>query len=189
MPKIEMALRSGSITPLNHVCDISPITNVLTYSGPITSVISTLADRLRTARTEAELRQEQLASLAGVSQGTIANLEAGTRKNPRELLAIARALGVNAEWLKTGKGPMRPSPTEVTTSVQTELATYGSTTRAKSGLAYHISELGTLLSNVDDVRRGAIAELLSALARNPDQAEEIGAHVTALVGSKAKRAA
>lgn len=183
-----MARCSDSMAPLNHVCDISTITNVVPYSGSITTVISTLAERLRTARTEAQLRQEQLANLAGVSQGTIANLEAGTRKNPRELLGIARALGVSAEWLKTGKGPKQPPLADTTPTVQTPIAKYAAS-RSQSGLEFHVSQLGALLANVDEVRRSAIAELLGSLARHPEQAEEIGTHIAALVGSKAKRAA
>ena len=73
-------------------------------SCQITDVIH-IAERLKAAREEANLTQEQLADAAGVSQGTIANIESGIRKNPRELLAIAKAAHVNPEWLKTGKGP------------------------------------------------------------------------------------
>ena len=65
----------------------------------------TIADRLTETREAAGLSQAELASMAGVSQGTIGNIEAGIRKNPRELLAIAKALNVEAEWLKSGKSP------------------------------------------------------------------------------------
>ncbi len=41
---------------------------------------------------------------AGVTQSTIGNIEAGLRKSPRELLAIAAAVKVSPEWLKTGRG-------------------------------------------------------------------------------------
>ncbi len=72
--------------------------------------MSSLAERLKEARLEAGLKQPQLAKQAGVSPGTIGNAEAGIRTELRELLAIARAVNVNAEWLKTGKGPKRPTP-------------------------------------------------------------------------------
>lgn len=70
--------------------------------------METLATRLIHARELANLTQEKLAKKAGVSQGTIGNAESGVRKNPRELNAIAQALRVNYDWLRFGKGPMRP---------------------------------------------------------------------------------
>jgi transcriptional regulator with XRE-family HTH domain len=93
-----------------HVRDCASLTNVMQAGDPITAVtnLRTIAERLAWAREELKLSQEQLALAAGVAQGTIGNLESGLRKNPRELLAIARAAKVNAEWLKTGKGPVRP---------------------------------------------------------------------------------
>lgn len=67
--------------------------------------METIAERLKVRREELALSQIDLAQRAGVSPGTIGNIESGTRKNPRELLAIARVLGVHAQWLKDGKGP------------------------------------------------------------------------------------
>lgn len=67
--------------------------------------VKSIAERTRAAREALGLSQVELAAQAKVAPGTIGNLEAGTRKNPRELLAIAAALKVNAEWLKSGKGP------------------------------------------------------------------------------------
>ena len=69
------------------------------------TVVNDLASRLRSARVELGLTQEELASKAGVRQGTIGNIESGVRKNPRELLAIAKAANVRAEWLKDGEAP------------------------------------------------------------------------------------
>lgn len=70
--------------------------------------MSTIADRLKEAREEAKLSQPALAARAGVSPGTIGNIEAGTRRNPRELLALAAAVNVRPEWLRYGTGPRRP---------------------------------------------------------------------------------
>lgn len=78
------------------------------FSYQITDVI-TIAERLKYARELAKLTQAQLADNAGVSQGTIANIESGIRKSPRELLEIAKALNIRPEWLKTGLGPMEPA--------------------------------------------------------------------------------
>lgn len=68
--------------------------------------MTSLAERLKAARNAASLTQPELAEKAGVSQGTIGNLEAGIRKRPRDLLSLAKALGVSAQWLESGKGPM-----------------------------------------------------------------------------------
>jgi transcriptional regulator with XRE-family HTH domain len=100
----------------------------------ITGVINTpitLAERLKERRLELQLTQEDVAKMAGVTQGTIGNLETGDRKNPRELLAIARAVKLRPEWLKTGKGPkeienimaaLRPSPLLAQESQNTSLS-------------------------------------------------------------------
>lgn len=96
----------------NHIRDLHSITKVIAYSSQITGVIN-IAERLRAAREEAKLSQGQLASMAGVAQGTIGNIENGTRRNPRELLAIARALGVQAEWLKSGTGSRHSRDSEL----------------------------------------------------------------------------
>jgi len=79
-------------------------TNVMQANATFTSV-RTIAERTKAAREALGLNQVELAARAKVSPGTIGNLEAGTRKNPRELLAIAAALGVMPDWLKTGRGP------------------------------------------------------------------------------------
>lgn len=182
-----MALCSDSMAALNHNRDNSANTIVMDQSCPISLVI-TIAERLKSAREAAGLRQDELAKKAGVTQGTIANIEGGIRKNPRELLAIARAAGVNAEWLKSGKGS-RLADTEAHHTLQDVQADYLPTRGARQDIAHHVAQIGALLSGVDEVRRSAIAEMLAAVARKPDQAEEIGTHIQALVGSKAKRAA
>jgi SOS-response transcriptional repressor LexA len=65
--------------------------------------METLAKRLRWARKQKRISQEELGKLAGVSQSTIGNLEAGTRASARKIASIAAALGVDALWLAEGK--------------------------------------------------------------------------------------
>ena len=77
----------------------------MNQAGETFTYVKTIADRTKETREARGLSQVELAALAKVSPGTIGNLEAGTRKNPRELLAIAAVLLVNPEWLKSGKGP------------------------------------------------------------------------------------
>lgn len=78
-------------------------TNV-NQGGETFTDVKTIAERTKEVREALGLSQVELAARAKVSPGTIGNLEAGTRKNPRELLAIAAALQVNPEWLKSGRG-------------------------------------------------------------------------------------
>jgi phage repressor protein C with HTH and peptisase S24 domain len=101
---METALCSAIMDILNHERDMFATTNVIELSGSITTVI-TIAERLKAAREDAGLTQEDVATAAGVAQGTVANIESGIRKNPRELLAIAKAVNVHPEWLKSGRGP------------------------------------------------------------------------------------
>lgn len=67
-----------------------------------------LAERLAWARQEKEFSQGELAKKAGVSQGTIGNLESGIRSSARRITAISAALGVDAAWLAEGKGRAHP---------------------------------------------------------------------------------
>ena len=81
-----------------------PITNVNKEDRSPPGTSSTLAARVKWARTQRKLSQPALAKSAGVSQGTIGNIESGERKKPRDLLAIARALYANPDWLESGRG-------------------------------------------------------------------------------------
>ena len=69
-----------------------------------------IADRVKAVRQELGWNQVELAEQVGVSQSTIGNIESGQRKRPRELLSIAKALGVTPEWLETGKGSRTGDP-------------------------------------------------------------------------------
>lgn len=66
--------------------------------------MQTLAERLKTERERLGWSQPELARRAGVSQSFIGALEARNQKGSSWLPEIANALGVNAYWLKTGKG-------------------------------------------------------------------------------------
>ncbi len=106
LPTDEIARSRGvMIDPtIYHVRDSAPNTHVMQWAETITSV-TTIAERMKEARLAAGLTQAALAKKAGVSQSTIGNFEAGRGAVPRELLAIAAAANVRAEWLKTGQNP------------------------------------------------------------------------------------
>lgn len=137
------------------------------WGGAITLVsnetghdLSTIGGRLKWARvTRTDLSQEELADRAGVSQGTIGNIESGARKNPRELLAIARAANVSAEWLKSGKG--LPGP--VTYQSPANEADSVISAREPSSSTYLV---GSILKDTktlpEVVQRGEVMQLLAA---------------------------
>jgi XRE family aerobic/anaerobic benzoate catabolism transcriptional regulator len=69
--------------------------------------VTTIASRLREAREARKLTQPALAKLAEVSQGTVGNIEAGSRQGSAVVLhKLASALRVRFEWLLEGETPM-----------------------------------------------------------------------------------
>jgi len=68
--------------------------------------VDTLPSRLAHARKLRDLTQGKLAQMAGVSQSTVGNIEAGIRDGASSLAAIADALQVRYWWLRDGTGPM-----------------------------------------------------------------------------------
>ncbi|MDV2115295.1 helix-turn-helix domain-containing protein [Alcaligenes faecalis] len=64
------------------------------------------SERLRHARQYRGLSQADLARLCGLTQSAISNYENGTRRGPREILELSRALNVSAVWLHKGVGKM-----------------------------------------------------------------------------------
>lgn len=67
--------------------------------------VETISDRLKKARARKGWTQGELATAAGVSQGTVGNIESGHRKSLASLVSIAEALGVSYKWLAFGEGP------------------------------------------------------------------------------------
>ncbi len=92
--------------------------------------MSTIGDRIKERREELGWSQVELAQRAGVSAGTIGNLEAGLRLRPRGIVGLAATLGVHAHWLETGTGPRliddkpsaRPAPPAGSVSLLEALA-------------------------------------------------------------------
>lgn len=60
-----------------------------------------IAERLRAARTKAQLTRTQLAARSEVNTGTIADIEEGRNRNPSydKVVRLARSLGVSPEQL------------------------------------------------------------------------------------------
>lgn len=79
---------------------------------------STLAARLKMARSARGLAQADLAKAAGMKQADISKIETGRILQTTGIARLAAALGVHAEWLELGHGPtpdwnsvQEPSPT------------------------------------------------------------------------------
>lgn len=122
--------------------------------------MNTIGDRIKQRREALGLSQAQLAKLAKCSQGTIGNLEKGHRENPRNLLDIAKALGVLPDWLASGKGEMYASSTARTTQ-----PVEPTTTDASSVLA----QLSKLLCDVPHEHREKVYEAMKNMVMYPDQ--------------------
>lgn len=69
--------------------------------------MKTFSERINAAMSAAGLSQAQLADMVGVSQPAVQKMAAGKTSGSRKMVELARALGVQAEWLSTGSGPMR----------------------------------------------------------------------------------
>ncbi|WP_273430609.1 XRE family transcriptional regulator [Chitinibacter tainanensis] len=70
--------------------------------------MSLLSDRIKLALANKQMSQSALARAAGVSTVAVNGWCTGASKsiNGKYLMAASTALGVNPEWLATGKGPM-----------------------------------------------------------------------------------
>lgn len=67
---------------------------------------TTLAERLKEARTLRGLTQKALGDLVGVSQAAIQKIETGKANQTTKLVELANALKVKPEWLSSGEGAM-----------------------------------------------------------------------------------
>lgn len=81
---------------------------------------TTLAQRLKQARTKKGITQSGLAELVGLSQAAIQKIETGKAATSTKLIEIAKELNVEPEWLSSGTGD-NPTP-HISSSVKIELA-------------------------------------------------------------------
>lgn len=66
--------------------------------------MDTIGERIIYLRKKRGLTQERLSALSGVAQPTLSRIEKGRVQEPEKIFEIARALRVNAYFLKTGQG-------------------------------------------------------------------------------------
>jgi len=132
--------------------------------------MESFADRVRSARKSAGLTQKQLATISGLSQTTISDIERGRNETSADVVALARTLGVLAEWLADGKGPrtlseatgQSPAPTHtVRESVSHDLEQMSVEARAKI-LAEQANEVSALWMALPAEHREAVLRQLRA---------------------------
>jgi transcriptional regulator with XRE-family HTH domain len=179
------------MTPLiYHVRDCARNTNVMQDHGLITDV-KTLAERIVWARERKGLTQEALANKAGVSQGTIGNLESGARKAPRSLLAIAAVLGVEPQWLASGKEPSHTPDSMFTGQViedfNGKIVTPAGAAVDPNALASVLIKLGDMLGQLDGRSRRMVGVLLNDLALSPGDAHDIAIRAADIAAGHAAR--
>lgn len=99
-------------------CRIPALSTIIDNEMSILVDMTTLGARLRHARLEAKLSQEEAGRLAGVSKQAISHIENDRTKNPEAatLEPLSRRLGVSLQWLMTGKGAMSSIPNSGKTS-------------------------------------------------------------------------
>ncbi len=62
-----------------------------------------IGPRLKKVRQDAKLTQKELAQLSGVAQQIISGLETGKYSETKDIVKLARALGVSPSWLSEGR--------------------------------------------------------------------------------------
>ena len=130
---------------------------------------SPMGDRLRHARKLRKLTQQQLANLAGVSQGLISNIESQGRDYGFSVLPIAKILRVSHDWLLLQSDVMEPSENEVAE----ERAAY-------STLAAALQVLGDALQDMDPGTRRRVMSLIADLEVDPASHAQVAAAIEAM---------
>lgn len=87
--------------------------------------MSSLGARIRQTRLDKGLTQNELARLVHVSREAVSQWESGDSKGlkPENLVRVAKVLGVDVEYLVTGKPSVRPRSSSDLTSEEVELLT------------------------------------------------------------------
>ena len=92
-----------ALEKVKHICDLRKYHNCNMHIGK----------RIKEAREEAGLTQEELAKAAGVAQSTIGGLESERNPGSSRTAEIAAVLGVEPLWLAAGKGEKRSDHLEI----------------------------------------------------------------------------
>lgn len=130
--------------------------------------MDSLAKRLRSARKDEGLTQTQLAQISGVKQSDISKIERGKIQKSTGLLALARALHRNPNWLDTGDGPEREITAGNSAHAAQEPRPPYVVAKGPAPLAATLSDLAGYFRQMDvDTKRMAVS-LIGDLAKAPD---------------------
>jgi SOS-response transcriptional repressor LexA len=134
----------------------------------------TFGVRLRQARREAGLTQTQLGKKAGIEQGTISELENDKYSGSAFTPQLAAALGVNALWLATEKGPKHNLNTPDGSNNAPESGEIGKLSRGLSSSLGHSNTAGPDIKGKYPLISWAQAAAWETIVENfaPGDAEE-----------------
>lgn len=138
--------------------------------------------RIKEARKAKGLTLKQLGTLLGISESAVSNIERGRNKpSGSTLMLLCDNLGVNREWLETGKGDMFQPHSQDDQALVDQLV------RAYHGSPILRAILTTYLQ-LDEPRRHLVEEILEgfaaavAKARAEGEPEpDVGEYLTARV--------
>jgi len=82
----------------------------------------TVGDRIKEARKALKMERGELSRLSGVPYPTLAGLENGDQSSSTRLPMLADVLGVNPQWLATGRGPRNSASIQVSHAVRLDPA-------------------------------------------------------------------
>jgi len=157
--------------------------------------MDTFAKRAKDRRTDLGLNQTQVAKLAGLKQPDVSKIELGKIQQTTEILALARALKCNPDWLATGDGEMLPATATVNLTAPSATLVATATvqnhplalavpaqvaTNNVASLDHALGSLAAYLAQADDDTRTAAGGLLLALSKQPDNPAMMAA-LTALL--------
>jgi transcriptional regulator with XRE-family HTH domain len=146
---------SVSIARFNHD-RVSTVNTFVSRASKTIVIMDSIASRLAEARKKKGWTQEQLAKEAGVSQGTVGNIESGARRSLGSLPRLAEALGVPHNWLRDG-GDATPTIDPNQTDPEA----------GKAVMRTAINVLATCLLDMDAESRKAAGHLLLEMTENP----------------------
>lgn len=119
--------------------------------------MDTIGQRIRNMRRDLGISRKTLAKDVKIAYTTLSDLELGESKSTTALHRIAERLGVNANWLESGKGPREAD----TPGIQEEAAQYEQASPAELSAA--LALMAQALAESIPTAGGTLADALDRL--------------------------